>query len=165
MAKTSLTLKVNIEGLRETLKAFDHVPKDATKQLRDASLKLAQSLAVKAVVDAHAHGGPQGKRLASTVKARRDRVPVVEAGGTSPIGRHGEPAYGMLFASVFGMNRRSGWYAHPRYDNETAEQYRPHRGTNAYWFFPVIEQSAGEISRAWNAAADEIVRNFSTGPT
>lgn len=164
MAKTSLTVKVQIEGLRETLKAFNDMPKDASNELRDASLKLAQLLAAKAKVDATLHGGPQGKLLAPTVKARRDRVPVVEAGGTTKVGRNKVPAYGVLFGSVFGMDQRSGWYGSARYRHGIGEQYRPHQGAGAsYWFFPVIEQSAPEISAAWNKAANEIVRKFSEG--
>jgi hypothetical protein len=156
-------VKVQIDGLRETLKAFNDLPKDASKELRDASLELARMLADRARADALVSGGPQGKLLAPTVKAKRDRVPVVEAGGTSRVGRNRAPAYGVLFGSVFGMNGRSGWYGEARYRGGIGRQYRPHQGRDAYWFFPVIEQSATEISEAWTKAADAVVRKFSEG--
>jgi hypothetical protein len=162
-AKTSLTVRVSIEGVQETIRAFSLLPKDANNQLRDASLTLARELAARARADGETHGGPQGQLVAQTVKATRDRVPVVQAGGTRKLGSHRAPAYGLVFGSVFGMNRRSGWYASPRYGTSAGHQYRPHQGQNAYWFFPVIEQSASEISRRWNEAADRIVRNFSEG--
>lgn len=163
MKQTSLTVRVSIEGVQETIRAFSLLPKDANNQLRDASLALARELAARARVDGEAHGGPQGRLVAQTVKAMRDRVPVVQAGGTRKLGRHRAPAYGLVFGSVFGMNRHSGWYAEPRFARSTGFQFRPHRGSAAYWFFPVIEQSAAEISRRWNEAADRIVRNFSEG--
>lgn len=163
VAKTSLTVRVSIEGVRETIRAFGLLPKDANDQLRDASLDLARELAARARADGIANGGPQGRLVAQTVKAKRDRVPVVEAGGTRKLGRHRAPAYGITFASVFGMNRRSGWYAGRKYALSFGEQYRPHQGQDAYWFFPVIEHSAATISRRWNAAADRIVRDFSEG--
>jgi inorganic triphosphatase YgiF len=161
--RTSLTVNLSIENVRETLKAFGQMPKDANDALRDASLDLAQELAAAARADGMANGGPQGRLVAQTVKAKRDRVPVVEAGGTRRLGRHRSPAYGLVFASVFGMTRRSGWYASPRYGTSSNRQYRPHGGRAACWFFPVIEQNAAEISRRWNAAADEVVRKFSEG--
>ncbi|GHG97568.1 hypothetical protein ACFORH_42975 [Amycolatopsis roodepoortensis] len=161
--RRSLVVRMQIDGVRDTLKAFDLLPKNAADALRDASLDLASKLAVKAAADLAAHGGPQGRLVAQTVKARRDRVPVVEAGGTRRLGRHRAPAYGLVFASVFGMTRRSGWYASPRYGGQTGTQYREHRGTNAYAFFPVIEREQREISRAWHAAADRVVREFAEG--
>src|SRR4051794_15184981 len=107
MAKTALVVKVRIDGVREILRAFSVLPKDASNELRDASLKLAQELAARARADGAANGGPQGRLVAQTVKARRDRVPVVEAGGTRKLGSRRAPAYGLTFASVFGMNQRS----------------------------------------------------------
>lgn len=163
MAKSSLTVKVQIEGVRETLAAFRELPKDASKELRDASQKLAKVIAAKAKVDAVAHGGPQGKLLAPTIKAARDRVPVVTVGGARKVGRNRAPAYGVLFGSVFGFYGRSGWYGAAKFHGGRGRQYRPHRGQDAYWFFPLVESEAPEISRAWNQAADDIVRKFSAG--
>ncbi|MEC3975085.1 hypothetical protein [Amycolatopsis sp. H20-H5] len=163
MGKTSLTVNLRIEGVRETLAAFKELPADANNELRDASQKLAKAIAAKAVVDAHAHGGPQGKLLAPTIKAARDRVPMVTVGGTRKVGHTRAPAYGLLFGSVFGYFGRSGWYAAPRYHGGRGRQYRPHRGQDAYWFFPLVESEAPAISSAWNHAADQIVRRFSAG--
>lgn len=160
---TSLTVKVHIEGAREILRAFSVLPKDAQKAIRDHSKKLAQKLVPKAAVDMVLHGGRQGPLLASTIKAARDRVPVITMGGTRKLGRQGEPAYGMLFGSVFGMNARSGWFSAAKYASSPYDQYRPHRGQAAYAFFPLVEREAATISREWNAAANEIINKFSKG--
>ncbi|MBB4689828.1 hypothetical protein [Amycolatopsis jiangsuensis] len=163
MAKTSLTVKVHIEGVREVLRAFSVLPKDAQNAIRDHSQKLAQKLATKAVVDVSAHGGPQGPLLATTVKTVRDRVPAIQVGGTRRLGRHRAPAYGMLFGSIFGMNGRSGWFSAAKYKSAHGHQYRPHQGQDAYAFFPLVEREAATISREWHAAVDDVVRKFSAG--
>jgi hypothetical protein len=162
MAKTTLVVTVRIEGVREILRAFTVLPKDAQNAIRDHSQALARKLAVKAVVDVTANGGPQGPNLATTVKAVRDRVPAISIGGTRRIGSSRAPAYGMLFGSIFGMNGRSGWFSAARYAGSSGRQYRPHEG-GAYAFFPLVEREAATISREWHAAVDDVVRKFSEG--
>lgn len=162
MAKTTLVVKVRIDGVREVLRAFSVLPKDAQNAIRDHSQALARKLAVKATVDVSVHGGPQGPNLATTVKAVRDRVPAIQVGGTRKLGRHLAPAWGTLFGSLFGMNGRSGWFSAARYASSTKRQYRPHEG-GAYAFFPLVEREAATISREWHAAVDEVVRKFSEG--
>ncbi|MEV6879109.1 hypothetical protein [Amycolatopsis sp. NPDC051128] len=163
MAKTTLVVTVRIDGVREILRAFSVLPKSAQKAIRDHSQALARKLAVKAVVDVSAHGGPQGPNLATTVKAVRDRVPAIQVGGTRKLGRHLSPAWGMLFGSLFGMNGRSGWFSAARYASAAGRQYRPHAGQQAYAFFPLVEAEAPTISREWHAAVDDVVREFSQG--
>ncbi|WIY05463.1 hypothetical protein QRX60_17030 [Amycolatopsis mongoliensis] len=163
MAKTMLVVKVRIDGVREILRAFSVLPKDAQNAIRDHSQALARKLAIKAVVDVSLHGGPQGPNLSTTVKAVRDRVPAIQVGGTRRIGSTRAPAYGMLFGSLFGMNGRSGWFSYARYASAAGRQYRPHQGRDAYAFFPLVEREAATISREWHAAVDDVIRKFSEG--
>ena len=160
--KTALTVTLHIDGVRETLAAFRRLGKDAEKKLREASLRLADVLAAKAQAAARTDSA-QSALMAPTVKAVRDRVPTVQAGGTRKVGRNRAPAWGVLFGSEFGMNQRSGWYANPRYDGESGRQYRPHQGRQGYWFFPLVEENAGEIADAWNKAAGDLLREFEAG--
>lgn len=160
--KQALTVNVAIDGVRETLAAFRSLPKEANNQLRERSKALAELIATRAKAAGQAEGA-QAALVARTVKARRDRVPVVQAGGTRKLGRYKVPAYALLFGSEFGMNQRSGWYASQRYRRSDGYQYHPHTGQEGAWFFPTVEASAPEISREWNAAADEIVRAFAGG--
>lgn len=150
-----LTVKVRITGVRDTLRAFRELPKDASNELRDRTMVLAQSLATSARA-AGAGDTAQSARAASSVKAVRDRVPVVKAGGT-------KRSAGVIFGSEFGMNRRSGWYARARYRHSAGRQYRPHQGAHSYWFFRSIEERQGEIDRTWNAIADSVVRKWGAG--
>lgn len=163
MAGTTLTVTVRIDGLRETLDAFQHLPRDASNELRDRSVELAETIAEKARAAGKAEGR-QAALVATTVRPARDRVPAVQAGGARRLGRHRAPAYGLLFGSEFGMNRRSGWYAAPQYEGTGRySQYKPHRGQRGYWFFPTVEGEQDRINREWNQAADAVVRRFSEG--
>ena len=148
----SLTVKVHISGVRETLAAFRYLPKDAQDELRKKSKELAEDLA-RPVRAAGFALGPQDAIVARSVKAARDRVPTLQAGGRGKAGQ-------LVFGSVFGMNRRSGWYARSRFRHAGGRQFRPHGGQDAYWFFPQVEEHEAEIGSAWTEAADEIVRRW-----
>jgi hypothetical protein len=162
-AKTALTVTMQIDGVRDTLAAFRELPKDASAELRRRTLQLSETLADAARRDGMADEAPQSRLVARTVRAQKDRTPAVVAGGNRKLGRHRTPAYTLLFASVFGQNRRSGWYAKPRYGRSGGRQYRRHGGRDAYWFFPVIEQEQPQIARAWQQVADSVVREFAGG--
>lgn len=148
MAKTGLTVTLRVEGLRETLAAFRSLPKEANTELRERTLKLSESLAASAQ-QAAKQEGRQARILAPTIKAKRDRVPAVTAGGAKRIGRTRTPAFKLLFGSEFGSSR--------------LKQFKPHRGAEGYWFFPTVEREQAEIGRAWSEVADNIIKSFSEG--
>lgn len=144
----SLTITLRVDGIRETLAAFKKLPKDASDALRDRTKELSRDLATAVQASARVEGR-QAAALASTVKARRDRVPVIVAGGTKRLGRNRKPAYKLLFGSEFGANR--------------LRQYKPHLGRGSYWFFRTVEDEQVTIAAAWGKAADDIVRAFGEG--
>jgi hypothetical protein len=148
MASQALTVRVKIDGARETLAAFRRLPREASQALREQSLELARLLAVKVASSARGDS-PQSALMAATVKALRDRVPAITAGGTSRVGTNRVPAYKVLFGSEFGAR--------------TLPQYRPHLGRDSYWMFKTVEENEGTIAAAWLKAADDIVRAFGEG--
>lgn len=145
MAKTSLTIGVQIDGVRETLAAFRNLPKEASDALRDASQELARKLALSAQRAAAGDSSPQSALLVPTIRAGRDRVPVVQAGGTRRVGRNRTPAWKLLFGSEFGSNRYKQ-FGHK------------HAGRTGYWLFPTVERERTTIARAWRQAADDVTR-------
>ncbi len=148
MASQSLAITVRIEGGRETLAAFRRLPREASTALRERSLELAKALAAR--VQSSATGdSPQSALMATTVKAKRDRIPVIEAGGTTRVGSSRVPAYKVLFGSEFGAR--------------TLPQYRPHVGRGSYWMFRTVEDNEAMIAAGWLRAADDIVRAFGEG--
>lgn len=160
MAKQGLTFRLHIDGLRTTLNAFRYLPKDASKTLRERTLELSEDLANVARGAARRDEGAQTSLLIPTIKARKDRVPSVQVGGTRKVGRHRVPAYAVLFGSEFGMNARSGWYAKRRYRTSDGRQYREHLGQQGYWFFPIVEQEQQRIGAAWRQVADDIISEW-----
>jgi hypothetical protein len=147
MAKTALTVKMQIEGVRETLRAFSVLPKEAQDALRDRSEELSKQLATKLKVAAIANG-PQSGLMAPTIKAKRDRVPAVQAGGTRKVGSNKKPAYKILFGSEFGSNN--------------LDQFRPHQA-DGYWFFQTVRRDEGGIAKAWVQMADDVAAAFARG--
>lgn len=148
----ALRVNVRVDNAGPVLAAFRRLPADAQNELRDGSLQLAQDLA-QVIRAAGQADTPQSARAAASVRAHRDRVPVISAGAT-------KRARAVLFGSEFGMTRRSGWYGHPRYRESLGRQYRPHRGNQSYWFFRTVEQQQPRISAAWNAVADRVVSRW-----
>ena len=71
----------SVEGLN---KALRRLPKDATARLRDASKDVASKVAADAQRRASAEGGIAAL-VAPTIRASRDRVPVIRMGGTQKL--------------------------------------------------------------------------------
>ena len=146
MAKSQLTVGIRIDGVRETLAAFRALPKDASKELRETSLELSRKLATSAQAAGIAEGH-QAALVAKTVRAVRDRVPAVVAGGVRRLGPRKAPAWKLLFGAEFGSTQ---YRQFPRL----------HTGRDGIWFFPTIEREAAGTAREWRAAADRIIRAF-----
>lgn len=152
-----IKVRVRIEGIREILRALDELPEDAQNEVRDGSLKLAETLAGQ-IRSAGSALGRQDALAARSVVARRDRVPVIAAGS-----RGGRKAKGVLFGSEFGMTRKSGWYRKRRYFTSRGRQFRPHLGRGSYWFFATVEREQAEVSRAYIAMVDAVARKWGRG--
>lgn len=146
MANQGLTIAIRIDGMAETLNAFRALPKAASDELREASLDLSRKLALSAKAAGIAEG-EQAALVARTVKANRDRVPSVTAGGSRRVGSRKAPAWRLLFGAEFGSNR---YRQFPRL----------HTGRAGIWFFPTIEREATSIAHGWQTAARGIVRSF-----
>lgn len=148
MAKDTLTVTVRIDGLFETLRALSKLPKDAQNELRTKTLVLSKELAARAVASG-VREGSQAALVSTTVKARRDRVPVIVAGGMKRLGSNRKPAFKLLFGSEFGAH--------------VLKQYKRHIGNDSYWFFKTVKENERYISDAWNEVADSIINDFRSG--
>lgn len=150
MAKRSLTVKIEGEGVRETLAKFRSLPKDASRILKERTRKLSEKIADRARAAAASDFAPQSHLLAPTVKAVTDRVPAVKAGGATRVGSSRVAAYKVLFGAEFGSDvyRQFG---------------RQHSGREGHWFFPVIENNQGVLISEWEKIADDVVDEFTEG--
>lgn len=142
MASAGLVIRIRISGVDEVITAFRRMPKAANKALRDRTKELSQVMAAHAKAAARGDSA-QSALMAPTVRARRDRLPVVVAGGSKRVGRNRKPAYKILFGSEFGATYLA--------------QYRPHVGAGSYWFFDTFDKRQHEIERKWLQIADDVV--------
>lgn len=141
--KRTITVTVRITGLRPTLAKFKALPKNADKEMRAASLSIAGVLAVDIKNEARANA--QSALMVPTIRAVRDRVPVVQGGGARRVGSNRVPAFKVLFGAEFGSH--------------SLGQFRPFN-TTGYFFFPTVDESRDWIDREFNDAADEVLAKW-----
>lgn len=147
MASKALVINIKIDGLRETVRAFRDLPKDASAELRDAAGEIADDM-VGWIRNAAENDSAQSALMAGTVKVVRDRVPAVTVGGSGKVGSNRVPAYKILFGANFG--------------SRSLRQFRPWAGQGQdYFIFSNIDTHAKEIEARWLDAADKIIDKWS----
>ena len=148
-----MTIKVKIEGDQEVIRALRKVPAEAKKAMKAEAKDIATSLADWIKADARRRGR-QAARGASTVREGTSGVwPQITASNTGK-------ARGILFGSVYGMKRRSGWYAAGRYSRSDGRQFGPYVGYPGHWFFSTAEKRQPWITREWAKAAEDVVNGW-----
>jgi hypothetical protein len=153
MAQT--TVRIRVEGDKEVIRALEKVPEDAQQAMRDQAKDIATSLADFIKIGGRKHSR-QATRAARTVRETSEGGwPVIEASNTGRV-------RGLLFGSIFGMKRHTGWYNHRRYNHPGARsQFGVWIGYPGYWFFRTYEDRKSWIADEWNKAGDEVVRRWS----
>ena len=147
----SVVFKVRIEGADEVIRALDKLPADAQDAMRHEARDIATSLADWMKADGRAHSR-QGARAARSVReANQGFWPVITANNSSR----------MLFGSIFGMKRHTGWYNKRRYRNSRGMQYGPYIGFPGYWFFSSADRRQPWVESEWQKAGDTVVREWS----
>ena len=125
-----MTTLDGIAGLNRALRAL---PKEASAQLRDASQEIAGEVADKARSRAAGMGGVAAK-VAPSIKASRDRIPVVKMGGSKKLerGRSGDrqTVGDVIWGAEFGGQGRT-----------TTQQFLPHRGQDGYFLWPAVREA------------------------
>ena len=106
-ARTTGVASVELDGLVETLKAFQALEADlarpaANKELRAAARVCATGLAAELVRAAAGSGVPVARRVAASIRVKSDRIPVVSIGGARKVGAGGAPAGVLVWGSEQG---------------------------------------------------------------
>lgn len=120
---------VQVEGITETLKAFQGLEadlrKDANSEIRQAAKTCATVLAGQLARAAAGSGVPVAPRVASSIKVKSDRIPVIQIGGSKKVGRRGAPAAKLVWGSEQGPKGDTNHWGVP-----------PSAG---YWIRPTVE--------------------------
>lgn len=149
-SRKSFTIAVQVTGMRETLAALRALGPDADKAIREHAGLLATKL--RGSIDRAAKGArsPQARLVVQTLKIKKDRLPVLEVGGTKRLGRNKAPAWTLLFGAELGSNQHRQFH-------------QKHTGRVGTWFFPTVEREQAEIVREWEEAADDVISSFGGG--
>ena len=150
-----ITVRVRISGARETLAAFRDLPKDASDELREANKQISDELADK-IRSAAGGSDEQSALMVRSIRATRDRVPSVTAGGNRRVGKQSRKSSGQDYTRasdiLFGAN----------FGASTLRQFRPHTGAGEddYWFFRTVEANEERIAGEWGDAADRVLTKW-----
>lgn len=153
--KESIGAAFQVEGMRDTIRAFNKLDKDAKTAARIEVQKIAELLAAR--LRAYPSRDPRYNNLAVTVKAGRDRVPVIRVGGRAgPKVSGGGGPRELIIGMEFGADQSgpNGWRFPPRTP-------RQGRGNEGYWIFPTVKANQDEIIRLWFDAMDRIMKEWS----
>jgi hypothetical protein len=132
-----------VEGLNEVLRAFKALPKEASDELRQSSMVIAERHMAPAWRNAALYyAGPWGPDIADSVRVKRDRVPAVNIGDNKKTFRGGATASMVRFPSDTGERRQS---------------FAPFEQTN--WISKVRGYQPDAL-REWGEAVDRIVSKW-----
>lgn len=145
---TKTTEYVGVPGLNRTL---GKLPKEASTELRDASVSIAELVAAGARARAYQAGGVLFL-VAPTIVPKRDRVPKVSMGSASKLPTSTSVGYhtrsgpnqtigNVIWGGEFGGGKRPN-----------TRQFMPHRGTIGYALWPEVRAQSDDIERKYSEA-------------
>ena len=138
--------EIHVEGLRRFLRVLSKLPKELSDETRDASQEIAGKLVDAAKNAAHT---PLQQLAASTLKAKRDRIPVVTARGTAQGHHHPVKASDIFYGAEFGGGKRS-----------TTRQFLPHQGKRGYFLYPTLRAQGSRYYDEWVDAIDKAFKDW-----
>ena len=149
--RTTGTVSIEVEGLTETLKAFQTLEREfarpaANVRLRDAAGRCASGLVDELVRAAGSSGVPVAPRVARSIKVKRDRIPVVSIGGATRVGRYGGAAGSLVWGSEQGPKGAVNHWGVP--------------AGPGYWIAPAVKQyGEGGAVTTYRRAVYEVLRD------
>ncbi|MFP4150046.1 MAG: hypothetical protein ACLFUG_11415 [Nitriliruptoraceae bacterium] len=149
--------KAYVDDLRKTLRLMRRLPKEAQAELRAEVQRMTEG---HAAVVRRAMGAWQDRRiqlLASQVRAKKDRIPVVLIGKATRLAVSGRPkGTEALYGAEFGayQDGPNGWRFPPRTP-------KLGRGNEGYTIYPALRGRQAELVRDWERAVLRSVRSWS----
>jgi len=148
-----MKVQVKVEGLDETLRAFNKYGKDANRELRQAAGQHVDRI-IGMLNTAAANAGKGAALSGGSVKRKSDRVPALTAGGSRKVkSSTGKVTAGdVFFGYEFGGGRRP-----------TTQQFPPWLGRTGYWFWPLLRREMPALRRAYLKTLDELAAKWAAG--
>jgi len=145
---TKATTYTTVKGLN---KALAKLPKEASAELRTAAKAIAADIAQEAQGRAKGQGG-LAALVAPTIRAARDRVPVIKMGGSGKLPAAGgdwehsrsgarQTIGDVIWGAEFGGKGRA-----------TTQQFLPHKGTAGYFLWPTVRDRSDEMQDRYSEA-------------
>lgn len=174
---------LEVEGLKPFLARLSKLPKTAQAEIREAAQGIADDEA-RRITAAGRGNDRQSQAVAGFVKARKDRVPMIAAGGNAKTGVSGGATAGQLFfgaefgggsskrferqvtvtqyTTKTGKTRTKRTFAKAEFTGtkSTTNQFRPHLGRTGYWFWPQLREDKDRMFKRWESVVDAIAREW-----
>ena len=133
---------IYIEGLPEVMATLRSLP----KEIRQGTDQLVRGVANFVADETRAAASTRAEvKAATTIKAQKNSVSLGGGGRTNRAGN-------MTLGTEFGGGARP-----------STQQFRPHRGTQGYFFWPAIRANSATIRDMWDQLVDDAVRRAAAG--
>lgn len=150
-------IAAEVDGLRDTLRMMRQLPKDAQAELRAEVQRVTEG---HAAAIRRSMGRWPDRRVAlsaASVRAGKDRLPVVRVGSAKRLPIEGNPrGLDVFYGAEFGAEQAgyNGWRFPPRTP-------KLGRGNAGYTVYPALRERQPQIARDWEAAVLRSVRRWS----
>jgi len=165
--KQNIRFQLDDAEVKQILRAFRRLDKEANTRLKDLSRNIAGDIAVE--LKNAARGAPfysdQAEEVARTIRVARDRVPSVAVGGSKRFtNRRGQrvPVGLLVTGSEFGsvVPRQRERFRRPK-QPRGGLQFPPRsprqgRGNRGWWLFPRLRRLQPDILRRWLQGAQRV---------
>jgi hypothetical protein len=156
MATEKVPISTQVEGVEQTIKAFNRLDKDAKKDARQSVLKVSERLASK--LRASAPAGIRYQNLAASIRTKADRAPKVDIGRlANPKVSGGGGPRELIIGMEFGADQSgpNAWRFPPRTP-------RQGRGNAGYWIYPTAKRNQSEIVKLWRDSLNASIQKWSS---
>lgn len=143
MARSATTAEVYVVGLNELLRDLRLLPKEAQKELRQASAVIAERYMVPAWKDAALKAGPWGEKLAQSIRAKKDRIPAVKIG---------------LDKKSYSGGASPNMLRYPTSSGQARESFAPFERTG--WIQAATGAYKQQALDEWSRAVDQLISRF-----
>ena len=162
---------LEVEGLKPFLARINRLPKQAQAEIREAAQAIADDEAKRLTAAGQAND-KQSRAVAGFIKARKDRVPFVQAGqlffgaefGGGSNKQFTREVTETQYTTKTGKVRTRKTYSKATFSGSknNTNQFRPHLGRVGYWFWPQLREDQDRMFKRWEAVVEAIAREWGT---